>query len=168
MTTRSFALALAVAAALASPRAARALTPSEAFDKLRALSGTWSAEVTGVGPAAIVAWKTTAGGSAVVETLFQGTDHEMMSVYFLDGGTLRMTHYCSAGNQPRMRLDAKRSTPEEMVFVFDGGTSFNPKKDMHIHEGRILFTPAGVQERWIAWAGGTQADVKEFSLREQL
>lgn len=161
-------LALALVAALAIPRAAHALAPTEAFDKLKALSGTWSAEVKGMGAAATVAWKTTAGGSAVVETLFQGTDHEMMSVYFLDGGTLRMTHYCAAGNQPRMRYDAKRSTAEELVFVFDGGTSFNPKKDMHIHEGRILFTPAGVQERWVAWADGAQADVKEFTLREQL
>lgn len=160
-------LALALVAALA-PHAAHALSPAEAFDKLKSLSGTWSADVQGAGAAVTVAWKTTAGGSAVVETLFQGTDHEMMSVYFLDGGTLRMTHYCAVGNQPRMRYDAKRSTAEAMVFVFDGGTSFNPKKDMHIHEGRILFTPAGVQERWIAWADGAQADVKELTLREQL
>ena len=49
--------------------------------------------------------RTTGGGSAVTETLFPGTAHEMMSVYHMDGDDLVLTHYCAGGNQPRMMLE---------------------------------------------------------------
>ena len=52
-----------------------------------------------------VVYKLTGAGSALVETQFPGTGHEMVSVYHLDGDDLRMTHYCAAGNQPRVKLD---------------------------------------------------------------
>ena len=51
--------------------------------------------------------KVTAGGSAVHETLFPGSAHEMVSVYHLDGADLVMTHFCALGNQPRMKADPK-------------------------------------------------------------
>ena len=48
-------------------------------------------------------YRVTASGTAVVETLFPGSDHEMVSVYTKDkkSGDLLMTHYCGLGNQPR-------------------------------------------------------------------
>jgi hypothetical protein len=162
-TMRRLVLALL---ACAVPAASFAVTSHEAFEKLKSLDGTWNVSVQGQD--ATVGWKTTAGGSAVIETLFQGTPHEMVSVYYLDGDTLRITHYCAAGNQPHMRFDEKRSTPQEYVFAFDGGTSFNPKKDMHIHEGRIAFGPEGVHEQWMGWTAGKQSDIHEFTLHPQM
>ena len=82
---------------------------------------------------AAVTFKLTGAGSALVETQFPGMPHEMVSVYHLDGKELRMTHYCAAGNQPRVKLDRAKSTPDELIFVFDGGTNLDPEKDMHIH-----------------------------------
>ena len=67
----------------------------------------------------------------------------MVSVYHLDGKELRMTHYCAAGNQPRVKLDLAKSTPDELIFVFDGGTNLDPEKDMHIHGVRIKFEKDG-------------------------
>lgn len=43
----------------------------------------------------------TGSGSTVVESLDLG-GHTMTSVYHEDDGRLRMTHFCSAGNQPRL------------------------------------------------------------------
>src|SRR6516165_1621351 len=49
--------------------------------------------------------RVTSAGSAVLETLFPGTDHEMVTLYHLDGAELILTHYCMMGNQPRMRAE---------------------------------------------------------------
>ncbi len=48
-------------------------------------------------------FKLLSGGSAVRETMFPGTDHEMTNMYHLDGHDLVLTHYCAEGNQSRMR-----------------------------------------------------------------
>ncbi len=49
-------------------------------------------------------YKVTAGGSAVIETIFPNTPYEMMSVYYDDNGKLAMTHYCMMRNRPFLKL----------------------------------------------------------------
>jgi hypothetical protein len=50
-------------------------------------------------------YKITAGGSAVVETIFPGTPNEMVSVYYDDDqGKLAMTHYCVMRNRPHFTV----------------------------------------------------------------
>ena len=83
------------------------------------------------------------GGSVVMEVLFPGEPHEMRSMYHLDKGDLIMTHYCSGGTQPHMRLSKTASTPDKLVFDFDGGTNFDVNKDSFIHNGEIRFLPDG-------------------------
>ncbi len=34
---------------------------------------------------------------------------------------------------------AAHSTPDELIFVFDGGTDLDPQKDHHIHGVKITF-----------------------------
>ena len=89
----------------------------------------------------------------------------MVSVYHLDGKELRMTHYCAAGNQPRVKLDRANSTPEELIFVFDGGTNLDPEKDMHIHGVKIKFEKDGkVTSAWEGYAGGKKAWTTTFNM----
>ena len=79
----------------------------------------------------------------------------MVSVYHLDGDDLRMTHYCAAGNQPRVKLDRVNSKPDELIFAFDGGTNFDPQKDHHIHGVKITFHEDGkVTSAWESYMGG--------------
>ena len=42
-----------------------------------------------------VTYETSSNGSIVVETLFPGTPHEMVSVYYDENGKFGMTHYCA-------------------------------------------------------------------------
>ena len=115
-----------------------------------------------------VIYKLTGGGSALVETQFPGSDHEMVSVYHLDGDDLRMTHYCAAGNQPRVKLDRANSKPDELIFVFDGGTNLDPQKDMHIHGLKITFHDDGkVTSTWESYAGGKKAMTMNFNMTRQ-
>src|SRR5258706_5409937 len=74
------------------------------IDQIRALSGTWvatAAPENGQNPMSLV-FKPTACGSAMMESMFPGTDEEMVNMFTEDGRGLLMTHYCRMGNQPRM------------------------------------------------------------------
>ena len=124
-------LALIATATLA---AEAAVTPDAAFASIKKLQGDWRgpAMMKDMPPSRSV-FRVTAGGSAVEETIFPGTKMEMVSVYHMDKGNLLMTHYCMLGNQPRMKLNAGKSTATDLVFDFDGGTNLNPRRDMHMH-----------------------------------
>ena len=139
-----------------------------AFKRIKTLAGTWKSQISGDEHhqgAGTVSYKLTGGGSALVETQFPGEAHEMVSVYHLDGDDLRMTHYCAAGNQPRVKLDRVHSTPDNLIFVFDGGTNLDPKKDHHIHGLKITFRKDGkVDSAWESYQGGKSNGYMIFAL----
>ncbi len=139
-----------------------------AFAKMKTLAGEWSAGVdghgAGGGPQKVV-YKVTGAGSVLMESQFPGTDHEMISMYHLDGDVLRMTHYCAAGNQPRTKYDPKASKPGELVFAFDGGTNLDPAKDLHIHGVTFKFKDdTHVDALWEGYAKGKSAGVTTFEM----
>jgi hypothetical protein len=131
---------------------------ASAFERFKALAGEWI-DVDGVaGPkgAVLATYRLTGAGTAVVETLFPGSKHEMTTVYHRDGRDLVLTHYCAGGNQPRMR--ARTVTGNTVAFAFDGGTNFDPAVDAHMHEAQIEFISAHeVRARWQSWDKGQPA-----------
>jgi hypothetical protein len=103
-------IALFVVASLAfAPLgAADESTGARALNQLKTLAGNWDGtfEWTGARTAngAIKAtYYTTGNGSAMVENLIMENAPVMTSVYHLDGADLRMTHFCAAQNQPRLK-----------------------------------------------------------------
>jgi hypothetical protein len=137
-----------------------------ALERLKGLAGEWRGKAgsgEGASPA-VVRFETISGGTAVMETLFPGAPHEMRSIYHLDRGDLVMTHYCAMGNQPRVKL-ASASSRDELVFEFAGGTNFDPKKDPHVHSGRIRFTSADeIEAEWAVFQGEKQSGANRFVL----
>src|SRR5262249_15198538 len=88
------------------------------FEQFKQLAGGWVGKgPVKDGPDVHILYKVTAGGSAVVETLFPGTDHEMVSVIHPDGPDLLLTHYCHLGNQPQMKASAQ-SEGNKIEFKF--------------------------------------------------
>ncbi len=75
------------------------------FERLKALVGTWNATVDGRPSQSKWTYRLTGGGRALVED-----GGGMMTVYHPDGNALLLTHYCGAGNQPRMRLKSADRT----------------------------------------------------------
>lgn len=136
-----------------------------AFERLKTLAGDWSGHVQKPdGPAATVVYRVASNGSVVMETLFPGTDHEMISMYHLDGNDLVMTHYCAMANQPRMRL-AATSSADELSFEFVGGANLDPHKSVHIHGGRIAFKGADrLEAEWTVYGDGKPAGANKFFL----
>ncbi|MCB0360953.1 MAG: hypothetical protein KDD44_14995, partial [Bdellovibrionales bacterium] len=83
-------------------------TSSAELNRIKALAGKWKTTTSMFGKEneeVFTEYKVTAGGSAVVETIFPGTPNEMVSVYYDDdAGKLAMTHYCMMRNRPQFSL----------------------------------------------------------------
>jgi len=126
------------------------------LERIKKLAGEWLATDDKGKPTTqlVSVFKVTAGGSAVHETIFPGTDHEMVTVYHLDGPDLILTHYCMLGNQPRMKADPK-SPANQLRFQFTGGSNLKPEKDLHMHEGTIIFVDDDhIESTWVAYKDG--------------
>lgn len=111
-----------------------------AFEQVKKLAGEWVPLDKDGKPGDKVShiFRVTAAGSAVVENLFPGTNHEMVTVYHLDDDDLMLTHYCAAGNQPRMKAQ-RGGDGRKLVFDFAGATNLKSDKDMHMHAQTIVF-----------------------------
>lgn len=138
---------------------------NEALEIMKGLAGEWQGTVSEQGkPGVTVVYRVTSAGHAVLETLFPGTDHEMVTVYYLDDGKLVLTHYCAMANQPRMALQ-KDSTPQDLIFEFVGGANINPRKDSHMHAARIHLENAdAIIAEWTGYKDGKPTDVKKLQL----
>lgn len=145
----------ALASALIALPVAAQQPAATAFDRFKALAGDWI-DVDGSAGAkgqVVATYRLTGGGTAVMETMFPGSRHEMTTLYHRDGDDLVLTHYCAGGNQPRMR--AKTVDGNAVAFRFDGGTHLDPAKDGHMHDARIEFLGADeLRAFWQAWDKG--------------
>jgi hypothetical protein len=137
-------------------------TAAERFDHLKALTGDWTKS--GGDGSVAASYRVTAGGTAVVETLFPGSPHEMVTVYTMDKGDLVLTHYCSEGNQPHMKA-ARGGDANAIAFKFDGGGNIKSPKDGHMHEATFAFKDADhVTSTWQFYKDGKPGEKAEFNL----
>jgi hypothetical protein len=147
MKIRTFVTLCALAAYATTAPAESKKEPSAAgsknarFEQFKQLAGEWVGTASGHGPDqkdVHVQFKVTAGGSAVVETEFPGTDHEMVTIITQDGADLALTHYCVLGNQPHMKADG-RGLADKIAFQFAGIGNANPNKDTFMHDVTYTF-----------------------------
>lgn len=104
-----------------------------AFARLKALVGEWRAEK------AHVAYELIAGGSTLLERETVEKMPPMLTVYHLDGDRLLLTHYCMAGNQPRMQARAFDRTSGELRFEFLDATNLKGADAGHMHNATFRF-----------------------------
>jgi hypothetical protein len=129
------AVAVAVCAFAIRPvRAGGNGTAAAAFEQLKALVGHWQAEKPGA-EKATVDIELTSGGSALLEKFHMednGKPVEMITLYYVDGDQLKLTHYCMTGNQPTM---VATYTPETRTLKFDfaGITNLKSPDAGHMH-----------------------------------
>lgn len=131
-----------------------------ALDPFKALAGDWVAA--GDAKSTVIDnFRVTAAGHSVVETIFPGAPHEMVTVYYLDGDKLLLTHYCSAGNQPTMTAKPGGDATK-VAFEFTSGTNMKPE-DGHMHS--VVFTFVDKDHftaEWTFFEGGKAKDTKKF------
>lgn len=130
------------------------------FEKMKKLAGVWqTADENKDGtPDSTIIYKLVSGGSAVAEYLMPGSEHEMVTMYHLDGDSIIATHYCSLGNQPRMRSKAGGDS-NKLAFEFIDGTNMLSKDDMHIHSLVMTFSSDdSIIAEWKAYAAGKPSE----------
>jgi hypothetical protein len=113
---------------------------AEAFEKLKSLVGHWETDKTNMNKATLDL-ELTSGGTAILEKshmVENGKTVEMTTLYYLDDGQVKLTHYCMAGNQPTMR---GTYAPETKTIAFDLVSISNLKTadDSHMHHATYTF-----------------------------
>jgi hypothetical protein len=113
---------------------------AEAFEKLKSLVGHWETDKTNTNKASLDL-ELTSGGTALLEKshmVEDGKPVEMTTLYYLDAGQVKLTHYCMAGNQPTMQ---GTYNPETKTITFELVSISNLKTadDGHMHHATYKF-----------------------------
>ena len=70
------------------------------FDKLKTLAGLW--EGTFEGSPVHLSVRVASSGNAILHEMNAEGPEDTITVFYVDGDRLLLTHYCHAGNRPRM------------------------------------------------------------------
>ncbi len=166
----SLLMTLVAATGVAWVTAAPAYGDSAAtFEKLKGLEGVWQGEAKRLGSEQKMAvsheFAVSANGEVVKETFVPGSDHEMISMYYLDDDQIEITHYCDSGNHPVLRLDPERSNQKELQFNFVDSVNFDPATEYHIHAGKLAFLDTDtIEGSWTIFIEGKESHVLVFTL----
>ena len=107
--------------------------PASGLVQLKPLIGSWKG-TDPQGKPLTLSYKMVSEDKTLMESLGMGGKEEsMITMYHLDNDGVMATHYCSMGNQPRMRLDRKKSSDRTFTFVYQDATNLKSKKDPHIN-----------------------------------
>ena len=123
-------IALATGAALSQTAA------QKSFAAIKNLPGTWEGKGPDGNPFQVT-FKVVSGGSAVISEILVPKE-DMISMIHLDGpNRLLLTHYCAAGNQPRMEAT---TSPDGKTITFNyvDATSLVSGDDGHMQ--RMVLT----------------------------
>ena len=124
-----------------------AQSAQQSFDQLRSLSGSWAGKNAQGMPVKVV-FRETAGGSALMSEIQGHGPENMISMFHLDNGRLMMTHYCGAGNQPRMVAAA---SPDGKVFTFNFVDGTNIATPDAGHMQKLVITIADADHHIEDW-----------------
>jgi hypothetical protein len=136
----SMLIVLAVTAAVAQTGA------QKTFDSLKTLTGSWEGKDP-QGHAVQVVYRITAKGSALMSEIMG--EENMITMFHLDGDRLLMTHYCAAGNQPRMKATASPDG-KTVTFNFVDATNLATPQAGHMH--RVVFNLVDADHHTEEWA----------------
>jgi len=142
-------IAIAVASVIIMLSASFVSAGSDAhktFDQLKGLEGNW-AGTNSQGQPLQVTFRLTAGGSALMSEILGKGPENMITMFHMDGDRLLMTHYCGAGNQPRMKVVS--SDAKSVSFEFFDGTNIGPGDG---HMQHVTFSQADADhhiEEWV-------------------
>jgi|SRR5271165_5034561 len=148
-------LLLATATAGLSQTAAQ-----KSFDQLKSLSGSWEGK-NAQGMPLQVSFRETSGGSALMSEIHGHGPEDMISMVHLDGpNRLILTHYCGAGNQPRM-VASTSADGKAITFDFFDGTNIPSPEAGHMQ--RVVFTLLDANHHTEDWTfKDHDKEMKEF------
>lgn len=133
------------------------------FEKLKTLVGEWEGAPSD-GKPTTMSYKLMSNGSALVETITHDQHETMVTVYHLDGDRLMMTHYCGAGNQPRMRAESLSPDGKSVAFQFLDATNLPSAETGHMRGLVVTFLDSDHFTQEWAWREKGQVQTEVFRL----
>ena len=119
----------------------------QSFDTLKTLAGSWEGRVTTVPPspdidnkAVTATLRVTSMGNAMVhEMTGAGRPDDPITMLYIDGDRLLLTHYCDAGNRPRMvgKMSPDGKTVDFEYLDVSGSTQYG-----HMHHAVFTMVDA--------------------------
>lgn len=143
--------------------AAPATPAAAAFQRFKSLAGQWIGTST-KGWEEKSTYTVIAGGSAVMHTSFEAHPGQtMLTVFYLDNGELMLTHYCVAGNAPRMRATQIGDGAREITFEFVDGANLPTRDKGHMDKAVYKFADDGrFTTRWTWYQQGQERWMEEI------
>jgi len=156
---KSIRIAVPLVVLLAATLVAAQSAAQRQFEQLKSLSGTWEGK-TPQGEMTQVSYKVTGNGSAVMNEI-GGHHDDMITMFHMDGpDKLLVTHYCTAGNQPRMKAAASADV-KTITFDFLDATNLDPKQPGHMHHLVIAFLDENHHTEEWTFAAANGGEMKE-------
>ncbi|MGE5646863.1 MAG: hypothetical protein ACM336_13840 [Acidobacteriota bacterium] len=128
-----------------------------AWARLKSLAGEWEGEAGGVKGG--ITYTVVSGGHAVLESMkMPAPQPDMVTIYHRDGAGLVATHYCSMGNQPRMRAAGADANGKTIRFRFADITNLAKPGAAHIRHLTVTFQDADhFTQSWTAFSDGKES-----------
>ena len=106
----------------------------------------------------------TGNGTAVVEDLIVDGNANMTTVYHLDGSDLRATHYCAAGNQPRLKATSTDNDNKVVKFHMVDITNLATPEAGHVRDLELRLTSASQITILFTFVGAGKESVERIEL----
>lgn len=133
------------------------------FEMLKSLAGEWQGK-TSQGKSVHLSYEIVSNGSVLMETLKPEQEPEMITLYHLNKDKLMLTHYCSAKNQPRMKLEKIDPDSKEFHFSFLDITNLLKPEDGHMRGLTLTIVDEDHLKQGWTWKQGDQEQTNEFEL----
>jgi hypothetical protein len=147
----------------ASPKSDSSTDAPAAFARLKTLVGEWEGNLPDGKGKAHLSYELTGAGTVLVERDSTDQMPGMMTMYHLDGDRLILTHYCMAGNQPRMQARAFNPETGEIKFQFLDATNLANPKAGHMHNATLRVVDHDhVVAAWQFFEGGAPKMTESF------
>jgi hypothetical protein len=116
------------------------------FKQLKTLVGEWESPT----DKSKITFELTGAGTTLIEKYSSARHVTMHSMYHLDGDRLVMTHYCMAGNQPRMVAGPFDAKTGEVAFKLLDITNLAKPGAGHMNNAKYKFIDADhFQTVWV-------------------
>ena len=139
MKTQFFLITTLITASAALPAAdlksGQTTDAAAAFARLKTLVGQWEA-TTSAGKVHL-SYELVSGDTALLERDSSESMPNMVTLYYVDGGRLLLTHYCMVGNQPRMQAKVFNAETGELDFQFVDATNLASPSAGHMHNAKL-------------------------------